>query len=325
VMGGGNSTGSLSSAELFTPATGTFSRTGGMGAARAGFTATVLPDGQVLVAGGDEAGTATSSAELFNPATGTFSPTGGMGTARAGFTATLLPDGQVLAAGGEGTCVLGSCPEFSSAELYNPATGTWAPTGSMNAARTLHTATLLPSGQVLVAGGQDSFGANSTAELYNPATGKFRRTGSMETPRAGQLAGLLPDGQVLVVCGVSPSSGFPLCAAELYHPATGTWTDDGQAGPSAGQDFSATLLNTGQVFFSGGTNGKFPGRTVVSATATLFDPGTITNTATGSMTIPRAGHTLTQLPSGQVLATGGETESSAGKVSITASAELFTP
>jgi large repetitive protein len=226
-------------------------------------------------------------------------------------------------AGGEGNCVNGSCPILSSAELYNPATGTWTTTGSMSIARTLHTATLLQNGQALVAGGAGCC-AGSSAELYNPATGTWTTTGSMNFPRYGQLAGLLANGQVLVVCGVS-DPGVPPCAAELYNPATGTWTQDSQASPSAQRDFSATLLSTGKVMFSGGLNGTYPAKVTVTETAALFDPATGTSTSTGSMSIPRAFDTLTLLPNGQVLAAGGETQDNVGRFSITASAEIYTP
>jgi hypothetical protein len=320
----GGSTG----AELYNPATGKWTATGSPAAPATGYTTTLLPNGQVLLAGGDQDGTAataTSSAELYNPATGTWTPTGSMNVARAGHTATLLPTGQVLVAGGEGTCVSFSCPVLASAELYNPATGAWTPTGSMNVARTGHTATLLATGQVLVAGGESGSTANagSTAELYNPATGAWAATGSLSVPRFGALAGLLPTGQVLVVCGAPP--GYMLCAAELYDPATGTWAQDGAASPSAERDFTAVLLNNGQVLISGGLTGTYPAKVHVQADATLFDPATGTATTTGSMTIPRAFHTLTVLQNGQVLAAGGETQNNVGKFSTTASAELFTP
>jgi hypothetical protein len=321
--------GSGASAELYSPATGTWTATGSMSTARIGYTATLLQNGQVLVAGGAELANQTvtlSSAELYSPATGTWSATGSMATARSDHTATLLQNGQVLVAGGQGTCVNVSCPALSSAELYNPATGTWAPTGSMGVAREGHTATLLPNGQVLAAGGESGSTANagSTAELYTPATGTWATTGSLSFPRSGALAGLLPNGQVLVVCGVH-DPGVPPCVAELYNPATGTWSQDGQAGPSAARDFSAVLLHTGQVLFSGGLNGVYPAKVHVAQTATLFDPAAATSTSTGSMTIPREGHTLTVLPDGQVLAAGGETQNKQGEFSITASAELYTP
>jgi len=229
----------------------------------------------------------------------------------------------VLVAGGEGTCVNFSCPVLARAELYNPGTGTWTPTGSMNVARTGHTATLLRNGQVLVAGGESGSTANagSTAELYNPATGAWAATGSLGVPHFVALAGLLPTGQVLVVCGAP--SGYPKCSAELYNPATGAWADDGAASPSAERDFTAILLNNGQVLISGGLTGTYPAKVHVQAGGTLFDPATGTVTFTGSMSIPRAFHTLTVLQNGQVLATGGETQNNKGEFSV--GAELYTP
>ena len=317
-------------AELYDPATGRWAATGAMNVARTvGFTATVLQDGQVLVAGGVEAGvnqTVTSGAELYNPATGTWAATGSMITARQNQTATLLPNGQVLVAGGGGTCVNGSCPTLSSAELYNPATGVWTPTGSMTVARYGPTATLLPDGQVLVAGGASGSTANagSTAELYTPATGTWAATGSMPFPHEGALAGLLPSGEVLVACGVQDPGVNP-CAADLYNPATGTWAQDGAAGASATRNYSAVLLHNGQVLFSGGENGTYPARETITTAATLWDPVTGATTATGSMTTPREFHALIVLPNGQVLAAGGETQNKKGQPSATATAELYTP
>src|SRR5260370_31999588 len=146
----------------------------------------------------------------------------------------------------------------------------------------------------------------------------------MNSPRYGQLAGLLASGPVLVVCGVD-DPGVPPCAAELYNPATGTWAQDGQAGPSAQRDFSATLLNNGQVLFSGGLNGTYPAKVTVTKTATVFDPATTTSTFTGSMTIPPPFHTLPVLPNAPVLAAAGETQKNVGKFSTTASSALCTP
>jgi N-acetylneuraminic acid mutarotase len=112
--------------------------------ARYNHTATLLQNGQVLVTGGSN-GNGTL-AELYNPSTGTWTVTGSMSSTRTGYAATLLPNGKVLVAGG--TCVNGSCVYFSSAELFDPTTGTWTATGSMNTARVDHTATLLSNGLV---------------------------------------------------------------------------------------------------------------------------------------------------------------------------------
>ena len=126
-------------------------------------TATLLPNGKVLVAGGNFTGTggALASAELYDPASGTWTATGSLATARYAHTATLLPNGKVLVAGGVGT----SSTSLTSAELYDPASGSWTATGSLATARGGHTATLLPNGKVLVAGGSNG-SALASAELY---------------------------------------------------------------------------------------------------------------------------------------------------------------
>src|SRR2546430_4201647 len=127
--------------------------TGSLKTARFHHTATLPPDGRVLVVGGEQGHPPLASAELYDPATGTWSATGSLNTARDSHTATLLPSGKVLVAGGRET---DPGPSLASAELYDPATGTWSPTGSLNTARLYHTATLLPNGKVLVAGGGET-------------------------------------------------------------------------------------------------------------------------------------------------------------------------
>ncbi len=194
------------SAELYDPATGTWSVTGNLSTDRSSHTATLLPNGKVLVAGG--CCPSLNSAELYDPATRTWSITGNLSTARLGHTATLLPNGQVLVAGGYPVSV--SSPSgTNSAELYDPATGTWSVTGNLSTARFGHTATLLPNGQVLVAGGGNRTGStenslNST-ELYDPATGIWSSTANLNTARVAHTATLLPNGKVLVAGGGGPA------------------------------------------------------------------------------------------------------------------------
>ena len=215
IAGGSNSSGFISAAELYDPSTGTFRLTGNLNTPRLGHTSTLLPTGEVLIAGGvSSAGTYLTSAELFNPATGAFTFTGSMKTARELFTATLLNNGQVLVAGGQNSNFI--FPYISTAELYNPQTGKWSSTGSLNAARFDHTATLLNNGQVLIAAGAATL---SSAELYNPTSGKFSVTGSLNTGRREHTAVLLTDGEVLVCGGYDGSGGNIgyLASAELFH------------------------------------------------------------------------------------------------------------
>jgi hypothetical protein len=307
----------LASAELYNPATGIFSATGSMIATRFNNdTATLLPNNQVLVAGGLSTGYTTPepSAELYNPATGTWNPTGSMIATRYGSTAVLLPNGQVLVASGCFDNGTNPCQTVALAELYDPATGTFSATDSLITARLGNTLTLLPNGQVLVAGGNDASGSLffASAELYNPATGSFSATGSMITARTGASATLLPDGQVLVAGGYNPSNSY-LASAELYNPATGAFSATGSL-ITARTDASATLLLNGQVLVADGGNSSGS-----QASSELYDPATGIFSATGSLITASNSATLTLLPNGQVLVAGGINSSG-----VQASAELYT-
>jgi deoxycytidylate deaminase len=194
--------------DVWDPATGRFSPTGSMKTARALFTATVLLDGRVLVTGGlnetQSGGSDFASAEIYDPATGKWTRTGSMASHRYRATATLLASGKVLIAGGdsedpEDIEVDNAIAPLTSAELYDPATGKFAKTGSMLVGRDWATASLLGDGRVLVAGGGDEESITATAEIYDPSPGTFTLTGPMTRARILNPSLLLPDGRVLVV------------------------------------------------------------------------------------------------------------------------------
>jgi hypothetical protein len=213
----------LTSAELYNPKSGTWSSTGSMHFKREYFTATLLDDGDVLVAGGfstcdDDFCSDARQAELYNPKSGTWSTTGSMHVAREQFTATLLTNGEVLAAGGlnEGG-FNGNGKTFSEAELYNPKSGTWTATGSMSEPRYGQAAVLLPTTDwVLVAGGS----SDSTSEVYEPTLGQWVPTGSLSTPRTDLTATVLSNGNVLAIGG-SDTDGAPQATAEVYENSPG--------------------------------------------------------------------------------------------------------
>jgi hypothetical protein len=282
-------------------AAGSWSPTGSMTVARQEYTATLLADGRVLVAGGcgafdldENCVKVLTSAELYNPATGTWSATGSMVVGRVGHTATRLLDGRVLVAGGDSS--------GTSAELYEPTTGTWSRTGSTSVGRFGGLATLLLDGRVLVAGG--GLGPNDTSvELFNPTTGTWSPTGSTSLC-CPSTATLLRDGRVLVT-GV----GANVTSAELFDPTAGTWSPAGSPGGCCFP--TATLLLTGQVLITGG---GFTG-----TSAALYDPTTGTWSPTGNLSFG-AGCCAppTLLTDGRVLVVNGGNGNGTG-------AQLFDP
>jgi N-acetylneuraminic acid mutarotase len=192
--------------------------------------------------------------------------------------------------------------------------GTWTVTGSLNTGRFLHTATLLPSGLVLVVGGIDPDTTLRSAELYDPASGSWTSTGSLNTGRFRHTATLLANGKVLVAGGNFGNGS--LTSAELYDPATGTWTFTGSLN-TARDEHTATLLPGGKVLVAAGENGT----SLALATAELYDPLSGTWTTTGDLNTARDFPTATLLPNGMVLVAGG----SDSGLHVLASAELYQP
>jgi hypothetical protein len=208
----------LNTAEIYNPVAGTFTAVGNLNAARFNATATLLNQGQVLIAGGLDGTNYLTSAELYDPVAQTFTTTGNLNAARASATATLLNAGQVLIAGGS-NCNPPGCP-INSAELYNAAAGTFSYIGTMTTSRFAHSATLLTNGQVLIAGGYSSCSStctsDPTAELYDPVAGTFSTTPALSTGRAGHTGTLLTSGDVLLVGGIN--AGTTLSSMDLYEP-----------------------------------------------------------------------------------------------------------
>jgi WD40 repeat protein len=305
VVGGANGAGPLSSAELYDPATGRWSITGSLLGARFEHTATLLPDGKVLVAAGGWNGGVLNSAELYDPTSGNWSVTGSLNAAHFSHTATLLPDGKVLIAGG------GS--PLNTAELFDPNTGTWSITASLHTGRRYHTATLLPGGKVLVTGGFTGgftqglcpcidFVTNS-AELYDPVTAKWSVTGNLNLARDSHTATLLQNGKVLIAGGtegtlIDAGEYVRLASAELYDPATGSWTVTGSL-HTARYYHTATLLSDEKVLVATGW---------FTDTAELYDPAKGIWSLTANLSTPGSLHTATLLLNGNVLVAGGTSE-----------------
>jgi len=239
-LAGGGGVRVLSAApELYDPVTGTFSPAGRIKLSILGATATLLPDGKVLQAGGY----ATGDTCLYDPVSGSYTRLGDL--LLSSHTATLLTNGTVLIAGGWdiGDHSSDEILPVAAAQIYLPSLGRFKPAGSMFDARDGHSATLLPGGLVLVAGGEGVSGNLASAELYDPATGVFARTGAMNGPRAGHQATLLRDGRVLITGGLEhqypPNPG--LATAELYVPSLRVISAAGFSGPLAPESLASLL------------------------------------------------------------------------------------
>ena len=288
-----------------------------------------LSGNQYRVVVSAQRGTATSDAATLTviPKAPAFSELSSTLTGvRVTHTATLLNDGRVLITGGFSSTVF-PAPALNTAELYDPATNTFtAVPNTMQQARNNHTATLLPDGQVLLAGGQydnDDDGHN-TAELYDPTTQTFTALSAvMTTPRGGHAAAPLLDGRVLIVGGFFDDSAA-LDSAELYDPVTRTFTALSATMVSHREEFTATLLPSGEVLLTGGTASH-----IDSNTAELYDPTTQTfSVVAGTMTVPRGGQAATLLPDGSVLLTGGSlmlSPSNPASSTVYDSAEVYDP
>jgi len=259
-----------------------------MSARRAGATATLLPNGKVLIAGGnDGSGKSLASAEIYDPDTNTFSATGSLSFPRGHAIAVLLKNGKVLVAGGNAA---GDDEQLASAEIYDPLASRFLPTGSMHGPRSSFTAVRLKDGKVLVAGGLSGgqypyHKVEATAEVYDPLTGRFTLTGEMSVPRYKQGAALLPDGKVLIVGGSNEDGRqYKYSSTDIFDPQMNAF----QPGPLMRFPrykllSGVTPLNDGRILIAGGAEQLEiydPARAVFVPLADAFLDGFLFSTAT---------------------------------------------
>jgi uncharacterized protein YjbI with pentapeptide repeats len=279
-----------------------FCATGNLNTARSNHVAVTLPNGNVLVAGGNNGtSSALNTAELYSAGTFTLL-TAPMETSRTSLTGTLLNNGSVLVAGG----LNAGGNSVSSVETYINGAFSLDPNG-MSTPRDSHTATLLPNGDVLIAGGENGFGNNlNTAEIYHAADGTFSAPITMTSAHVAHTATRFTSGplqgKVLIVGGdvLGASTNVPTNVAELYDPVANTFTATGSLNV-ARADHVAVLLPNGKVLIAGGVNSN----NQAEGSAELYDPVAQTFSFTGSLGFAQSSPAAVLLANGQVLVLGG--------------------
>ncbi len=265
-------------------------------------TATLLADGSVLVVGGmDDSTDAMRTVERFDPASGAWTRAASLGRVRVDHSATRLPDGSVLVVGGRASNE--GRDYWAQVERYDPAGNTWHAVAPLHTPRAGHSATLLPDGRVLVAGGINRDGILASAELYDPLKDTWTAAGALHEARFRHSATLLPDGRVLVAGNGTLTA--PLTSVELYDPARNSWSSAAPL-PQAQNEHAAVLLPDGRVLIAGGVR---PGGTRSSGQpitdVAVYDPAADAWTRLPDLQTARSGLRLALLDDGQVLVTGG--------------------
>lgn len=319
VAGGavGNAAGStrLGGAETYDPTTNRWTYADSLVAARSQATLTSLPNGQLLLAGGADAAGPLASAELYDRTTPYYAiwvPGGTLAAGRRDHTTTALPSGKALVVGGG--LASSSNSALSSAELYDPAANAFTAAAPLAVARRYHSATLMPSGKVLVVGGFNGTSMLNTAVLYDPATNAWSGAGTMGRSRSLHTATLLSSGKVLIVGGTEDGGGMPN-TAEVYDPATNAWTPAGTI-TTVRFHHVAGLLGSGKVLIAGGDNGPSAFNSVE-----IYDPATNAWSPGPPMSSARQEAVGVMLPSGRFLVAGGVDVSG----TVVGSAEQYDP
>ncbi len=247
--------------------------------------AALLPDGRVLMAGGEGD---SSTVEIFDPRSNTWRLAHPMSRPRAQMPAVVFPDGRVFVSGGT------LAPTLT--EIYDPYSDTWRTAAPMLQGRWYHTATLLPDGRVLVIGGLISSGGQPTAkvEIYDPRSNTWQRLADMPRARRSATAILLPDFRVLVI-GDDP-------APAIYDPRSNTWTSCPPSPLGIGRIWNtATMLNDGSILIAGGDGNRD------TRMAEIFNPFTYSWSLAGQLVLNRFAHRAARLPDGKVMIVGGAT------------------
>ena len=277
VTGGYNTVlGSLNSAEMYDPVPRTFQLlSASLAVPRELFTATRLNDGRVLFVGGfnTHRGRTQASAEIYDPGKKVFTLTGSLETDRFGQDAVKLADGRVLVVGGTHWFVHHPAVKLASAEIYDPAAGRFRETRTpMNLPRDRPTATLLPDGTVLIAGGQNDLGEPDQAELFDPNTETFTLLpGKMIAPRMAHTAALLPSGQVLLAGGWSVPLAATTRGVETYDSLTRAFFPSPTL-PEGAHDQALLVFPSGLVLIAGGKQAGGGRETSLAASYTWQSP-----------------------------------------------------
>ncbi len=328
VIAGGQTSGpsNLSGGEIFDPVSQTFTTvSNNMVNTRYMGVGSLLDDGRAMFISGANGATAYSTTTIFDPNTNTFSAGPNMSAAKYSAPVEKLYNGKLLVMGGctavdaaSGACSSGY---LSSVELFDPATSTWTSTGNMSVARSFAQSTLLPNGEVLIAGGSNGSTYHSSTEIYNPVTGTWRKVPGMVQGRYLAAMAQISDTEVMVVGGADGTSDFS--STEIFDIVANTWRSNGNINSTNRGGFLADSfikLPNGKILLAGAYRTQDASNPV--STALLYDPIANTWASTGNnLTLSNALFNMALLPDGKVVIPGGMTTGT----SATTASHIYTP